>query len=226
MSISQQQQKIWHFIHQFMQENHFPPTIREIARGAGLSSTSVASYHLGILEEKGFIKRDRNRSRGLRLLVTPGGVKATDNLIPVPLIGRIAAGEPMLLPPSASDFRILGDETIEVARSNLRYTDNIFAVEVRGDSMIDALVNDGDIVILRYQNDAENGDMVAALLRESNETTLKHFYLEGNQVRLQPANPTMQPIYVDADKVTVQGKVILVIRRFGSTRPRSGTTVG
>ncbi len=226
MSLSQPQQKIWHFIYRFMQEHHIPPTIREIASGAELSSTSVVSYHLGILEEKGFIKRDRNRSRGLRLLVTPAGVAPTDNLIPVPLIGRIAAGEPMLLPPSAPDFGIFGDETIEVARSNLRYTDNIFAVEVRGDSMIDALVNDGDIVILRYQNNADNGDMVAALLRESNETTLKHFYLEGKRVRLQPANPFMEPIYVDADKVTVQGKVILVIRRFEQARPSPEMIVG
>jgi repressor LexA len=131
----------------------------------------------------------------------------------VPLVGRIAAGEPLAIPDDVVDFALFGDETVEIAGGMLDDTDGIYALEVRGDSMVDALINDGDIVVMKHQRDARNGDMVAALLRDRNETTLKRFYLEGQRVRLQPANPFMEPIYVPAEDVEVQGKVIMVIRR-------------
>jgi repressor LexA len=128
-------------------------------------------------------------------------------------VGRIAAGEPIPIPEEVSDFSMFGDDTVDIAAGMLDGTEGIYALQVRGQSMIDALINDGDIVVMRHQNHADNGDMVAARLCEANETTLKRFYLEGEQVRLQPANPTMGPIYAPASDVEVQGKVVMVIRQ-------------
>jgi repressor LexA len=128
------------------------------------------------------------------------------------LVGRIAAGEPLRIPDASVDFALFGDETIDIASGWLQDTEGVYALQVRGQSMVDALINDGDIVVMKQQSYAENGDMVAALLRSENETTLKRFYLEGNRVRLQPANPLMEPIYAPADDVEVQGKVVMVIR--------------
>ena len=134
-------------------------------------------------------------------------------VIQIPLVGRIAAGEPLPIPDEMVDFAVFGDETVDIVAGMLNNTDNLYALHVRGQSMIDALVNDGDVVVMKHQNYADNGDMVAARLRQENETTLKRFYLEGDRVRLQPANPTMQPIYVPAEDVEVQGKVVMVIRQ-------------
>ena len=138
-----------------------------------------------------------------------------DNVVQIPLAGRIAAGEPLSLPDSSADFALFGDDTVEIARSMINKDENIYALEVSGTSMIDALINDGDIVLLKPQNYANNGDMVAVLLRDANETTLKRVYFEDEQVRLQPANPLMDPIYVPADNVEIQGKVMMVVRRLG-----------
>jgi repressor LexA len=206
VSLTTRQRKIVDFIRRFTREHRFPPTIREIGDEVGISSTSVVNYNLNVLEKKQYIERDRNVSRGLRL------ANGENDVVQVPLVGRIAAGAPIRLPDDSADYSLFGDDTVEIAYGMLPDTEGVYALEVSGQSMIDALINDGDIVLMKHQNHAENGDMVAALLRDENETTLKRFFREGERVRLQPANPSYEPIYVPADDVEIQGKVLMVIR--------------
>ena len=210
MSLSLRQEKILDFIRRFSRDHGFPPTIREIGEHVGISSTSVVNYNLNVLEKKNHIERDRNVSRGLRLVESfEHRVAASNEVVRVPMLGRIVAGEPIPVPEDES----FGDETFEIALGMLQDTEDVYALEVEGDSMIDALINSGDVVLMKHQNTAQNGDMVAALVHDGAETTLKHFYREGDRVRLQPANPFMEPIYVPAADVEIQGKVIMVIRR-------------
>ncbi len=208
MDLSERQQRMLQFIRQFMRENRYPPTIREIGQAVGISSTSVVNYNLNILEQKGLIDRDRAISRGIKLAES-----LVEQVVSIPLLGRIAAGSPLPIPDSSSDFGIFGDETIELTRGIIKDTDGIYALQVKGNSMIDALIHDGDIVVMKHQQHAENGDLVAVWLRDEKETTLKRFYLEGDRVRLQPANPTMEPLYFPANNVEIQGKVVCVIRQ-------------
>lgn len=211
--ISDKQRKILNVVGEYIDENGYPPSMREICSAAGISSTSVVSYNLDRLEEAGYIVRDREVSRGLRLAGSVQGEEAPAGFLSLPLLGRIVAGEPVPVP--SSDFALMGDESIEVSRELLGDPEGLYALEVEGDSMVDALVNDGDIVIMRHQERVENGEMAAVWLRGQGEVTLKRFYQEqGGRVRLQPANPTMGPIYVDdPSRVVVQGKVVMVIRR-------------
>jgi len=210
MSLSLRQQKILDFIRRFSNDHGFPPTIREIGQDVGISSTSVVNYNLNVLEKKRHIERDKNVSRGLRLTEeTKAESSPSRDIVRIPVWGRIVAGEPLPVPETDS----FPDETVDIAVGMLNGVKDVYALEVDGDSMIDALINSGDVVLMKHQNYARNGDMVAALLRGEQETTLKRFYLEGERVRLQPANPTMEPIYVPADDVEIQGKVIMVIRR-------------
>lgn len=211
--ISDKQRRILNVVGEYIDENGYPPSMREICSAAGISSTSVVSYNLDRLEEAGYIVRDREVSRGLRLAGSVQGEEAPAGFLSLPLLGRIVAGEPVPVP--SSDFALMGDESIEVSRELLGDPEGLYALEVEGDSMVDALVNDGDIVIMRHQERVENGEMAAVWLRGQGEVTLKRFYQEqGGRVRLQPANPTMGPIYVDdPSRVVVQGKVVMVIRR-------------
>ena len=219
--LGERHKKILQFLEIFQEENGYPPSIREIGENTNISSTSVVNYYLNQLEEMNYIERESNVSRGIRLLRTLEGnlVKAAQTITEmfnVPVIGRIVAGEPVPVP--SSDFNYYDQESgIEIARSLLppkEKTDGLFALEVQGDSMIDAMVNDGDIVIMRPINQPTNGEMVAVWLADRDETTLKYFYLENGRVRLQPANPSMSPIIIeDPNHVQVQGKVVLVIRR-------------
>lgn len=211
--ISKKQRSILEFVGEFIGDNGYPPSMREICAATGISSTSVVSYNLDRLEEGGYIIRDREVSRGLRLADAGRQRVTSDRVVRLPLLGRIVAGEPVPVP--SSDFALMGDETIEVSRDILGDLEKLYALEVEGNSMVDALVNDGDIVIMQHQNRVENGEMAAVWLRGEGEVTLKHFYQESNgQVRLQPANPTMDPIYVDdPSRVEVQGKVVMVIRK-------------
>ena len=213
MSLTTRQQKMLEFIRRYLNENQFPPTIREIGKAVGIPSTSVVNYNLNSLESKGFIERDRNVSRGLRLVDAEEKVAIGQNIVQIPLLGYIAAGEPSPIPESSADFRLLGDETIDLAKDMVGNLQDVYALKVRGDSMIDALINDGDVVIMKHQRTAENGDLVAAWLKDEHETTLKQFYHEGNKVRLQPANPFMQAMYFAAENVEVRGKVMMVIRQ-------------
>jgi repressor LexA len=215
--LTDRQSRILQHIWDYSQRRGYPPSIREIGRAVGITSTSVVNYNLERLENEGLIERDRGQSRGLRLS-SEGmellAIEATlDGLISIPFLGVIAAGEPVPIP--ASDFRLTSsDDNIELAHGILRDTGDLFALRVQGNSMIDALINDGDVVVMRQAERVENGEMAAVWLRDKEETTLKRVYWEGKRVRLQPANPTMQPIYVDdPTQVEVRGKVVMVIRR-------------
>jgi repressor LexA len=243
--LSDRQKKILVVLENFQENAGYPPSIREIGEQAGISSTSVVNYYLDQLQEMGYIERDSRVSRGIRLLKTLTGVynqgavpasvaavKATaasikqgvqnvrqtvEDLLRIPVVGRIVAGLPVPVPPS--DFSYFdADSMVDVAASLLpgreRGSSNLFALEVQGDSMIDAMINDGDIVIMSPAHEARNGEMVAVWLNDRDETTLKYFYNENGRVRLQPANPTMNPIYVeDPATVEIQGKVVMVIRQ-------------
>ncbi|RME49409.1 MAG: transcriptional repressor LexA [Chloroflexi bacterium] len=206
--LSERQQRIYHFIRQFQLEHHYPPTIREIGSALDITSTSVVNYNLNKLEEAGLIERDREVSRGLKL-VNDTSIYGGD-VISIPLMGTIAAGEPIpVLDESTSPY---GHEVIQLTRDICKSDRNIYALRVKGDSMIDALINDGDIVVMRREETASNGEMVAVWLKNEESTTLKRFYHEGDRIRLQPANPTIEPIYVDPEDVEIQGKVVAVIR--------------
>ena len=205
--LSAKQQGILKFMREFIDERDYPPSIRDIQVGCDISSTSVVDYNLKALEQKGFIRRDREVSRGIEVL---DGGRRRSRTVPVPIIGTIAAGQPIPVPsPDNVDF----DNVFEATDDMTRGRDNVFALRVRGTSMIDALVNDGDIVILEQASSADDGDMVAAWLKKENEATLKKFYREGDRVRLQPANTTMKPIFTTPDNVEIQGKVLATIGR-------------
>ena len=212
--LTERQRRMLDHIQRFTVENGYPPSIRQIGKAVGISSTSVVNYNLNRLVEEGYLDRDQNVSRGIRL--TEKLVRATNTLgdvIRIPLVGRIFASEPVPLP--STDSPIFGaDEAIEITRDMVSSTEDLFALQVKGDSMVDAMVNEGDIVVMKRELDWRNGDMVAVWMNDTEETTLKYIYDEGSRVRLQPANPTMGPIYIDnPERLEVQGKVMLVIRQ-------------
>ncbi len=221
--LSNRQKAILTFIQEYVFEQGRPPTIREIGAAVNISSTSVVNYNLTRLKEKGLLERDAEVSRGLRLTEKVAAVTGkvlqsvgeastvVSSIFRVPLAGNIVAGSPIEV--GNGDFSVYDeDDAIELSSSMIpgRH-DDLFALRVSGDSMIDAMVNDGDIVIMRQDNSAKNGDMVAVWLSDDT-TTLKYFYHEGDHVRLQPANPTMEPIFVNPGDVQVQGKVMMVLR--------------
>jgi repressor LexA len=215
------------------QNKGYPPSIRDICEETGITSTSVVNYYLEQLEKWGFIERDRKISRGVRIMpekvdevfrmLSTSARQSLDSLremIKVPMMGRIVAGEPSPVP--SSDFNYFDAEsTIDIARGLLpQKTTDLFALEVDGNSMVDAMVSDGDIVVMRrLQNNSEarNGDMLAVWLPSRDETTLKYFYKEKDGYRLQPANPTMDPIRIPKDEpLEIKGKVVMVIRKVDS----------
>lgn len=213
-ALTDRQRRMLDFIQRFGRDAGYPPSIREIGNAVGISSTSVVNYNLNRLVEEGYLDRDQNVSRGIRLterLERAAGHLA--DVVRVPMVGRIFASEPIPLP--GTDSPIFGaDEAIEITRGLLPEADGLFALQVQGDSMIDAMVNDGDIVVMKRQLEWRNGDMVAVWLKDQEATTLKHIYREGGRVRLQPANPMMQPILIDdPSTLEVQGKVMLVVRQ-------------
>jgi repressor LexA len=210
MALSERQRKILDFIKSFALNNGYPPTIREIGEAVSISSTSVVNYNLNALQKEGFILRDRTVSRGIRLTERLEELRAAIEVIHVPLLGRIAAGAPIPVPEGGFD-----GEMIDLTRDIIPSNKDIYALQVRGDSMIDAFINDGDTVIMRHQQTANDGDMVAAWLVNEEETTLKRYYHEGHRIRLQPENSRMDPIYVAPDNLQIQGKVLAVIRQVG-----------
>ncbi|MFN8474131.1 MAG: transcriptional repressor LexA [Anaerolineae bacterium] len=209
--LSDRQRRMLDFIGDFSDSQGYPPTIRDIGHELGISSTSVVSYNLKILEKEGYIKRDETVSRGLKVIRPENGdALIVRRTIEIPVLGTIAAGSPLLLP-DAGQYE--PTSFIELTRDLVADGRDIYALRVKGDSMIDALVNDGDIVILHRQEQVENGQMAAVWLEDRGETTLKYFYHEQDRVRLKPANPTMKPWTEPAENVRVQGKVIAVIRQ-------------
>lgn len=204
--LSPKQQKILEFLRRFIRERDYPPSIRDIQIACGISSTSVVDYNLKALERMGYIRRDKEISRAIELL---DGSGRRPRLRPVPIVGQIAAGQPIPVPEESADY----SEVVEVEEGVLRGKENVYALTVRGNSMMDALVNDGDIIVMEQTGSADEGDMVAVWLKREQETTLKKLYHEGERIRLQPANDAMKPIHTDPDNVEVQGKVLYRLGR-------------
>jgi repressor LexA len=210
--LGERHQKILDFIASYQREHKHPPSIREIGEYCDISSTSVVNYYLDQLEKAGLLERDRKISRGMRLV----GNTPLGDMLRVPVLGVIQAGEPIPVP--ASDFSLFdADESVEVATSLMPAKEkgkDLFALQVQGDSMIDAMINDGDIVILKPAQDVRNGEMVAVWLNERNETTLKYYFKEKDGYRLQPANPQFKPIMIKkTEPLEIKGKVVMVIRK-------------
>ena len=208
--LSSKQQSILDFVRRFIRDKDYPPSIRDIQLGCGISSTSVVDYNLKALERLGYIRRDREVSRAIELLDGSGRRPST---VPVPIIGTIAAGEPIPVPGEDTWSAINYDNVVEVAPEMTGGKEHVYALRVKGTSMIDALVNDGDLVILEATSAANDGDMVAAWLKREGEATLKKIYTEDGRIRLQPANVTMKPIYTEPENVEVQGRVLATIGR-------------
>ncbi len=207
--LSSKQQRIFDFIRRFLLDRGYPPTIRDIQGGCGISSTSVVDYNLKVLEKAGHIRRHREVSRGIELLTRSLAAEFT---VPVPIIGQIAAGEPIPVPNAEVWDVAAASETLGVTRDLTRGRDGVYALRVKGSSMVDALINDGDIVLMQYVTVVDNGETAAVWLKAEKEATLKKVYVEPGRIRLQPANSRMQPIYAAPDNVEIQGKVIAVIR--------------
>jgi repressor LexA len=200
LPLTKRQREILDFLNEFIQQHGYAPSLEEIGRRFGLSSLATVHKHLTNLQEKGFIKRAWNRSRSVEVVPTRIGGRALE----LPLLGYVAAGAPIEAINTA--------ESISVPEDLIGKRDT-YVLRVRGDSMIDEQIRDGDYVIIEDRKTAENGEMVIALISGS-DVTLKKFYRENGHVRLQPANPAMQPLTVPADHVQIQGVVVGVMRKY------------
>lgn len=209
-TLSPKLQQIIDFTHHFWAERGYPPTVRDIVSGCRISSTSVVDYNLDILEREGYIRRHSGISRGIELLTRPS---VPGHSPQVPIIGQISAGEPIPVPTSDSWDVTASAENLEIIEDLTRGRKGIYALKVKGSSMVDALINDGDIVLMQYVKVVENGEMAAIWLKAEKEATLKKVYREPGRIRLQPANSQMKPIYTEPDNVEIQGRVIAVIRQ-------------
>jgi repressor LexA len=210
--LSARQKEILHYIEDFVHGHGYPPAIRQIQEKLDISSTSVVAYNLKALESKGLLKREGKVSRGITIPQSAPVRLTHAEATMVPILGVITAGQPL---PDPEDTSTGSAEMIEVPAdlASAEKLKDVYALRVRGHSMIDALIADGDIVLLRYQETAENGQMVAVRIEDENSVTLKRFYRDGTRVRLQPANVTMDPIFVEAANVRVQGRVVGVLRQ-------------
>ena len=208
-ALSPKQGRILQFIRKFIDARGYPPTVRDIVSGCKISSTSVVAYNLARLETAGYIRRHADISRGIELVAHR---PSNHHTVTIPVIGEIAAGEPIPVPHSDT-WETVAPEELVITEDLTRGKQRVYALRVRGNSMIDALIKDGDIVLMEYVTNAENGDMVAAWLKAEKEVTLKRLFRETNRIRLEPANTQMQPIFTAPDNVEVQGKVITVIRQ-------------
>jgi repressor LexA len=200
LPLTKRQREILDFLNEFIQDNGYAPSLEEIGRRFGLSSLATVHKHLTNLQDKGFIKRSWNRSRSVELVPTRAGGRALE----LPLLGYVAAGVPI--------EAVAGSETIAVPE-DLAGKRDMYVLRVKGDSMIDEQIRDGDFVIVEDRKTAENGEMVIALVGGS-DVTLKKIYLENGRVRLQPANPAVRPLVYSADEVQVQGVVVGVMRKY------------
>lgn len=229
--LSKRHQMILKFLSKFQDQNGYSPSIREIGESINVRSTSLVDYYLKQLEDMEYISREQHISRSIRLLKPISSIRLAsqrisdgihqaesmvDNLLSIPVMGRIVASEPIPMPTSDVGYYD-SESSIAIARSLLpsnEKDEDLFALEVQGDSMIDAMVNDGDIVIMKRAQQAENGEMVAVWMDDKDQTTLKYFYKEPSGIRLQPANPNMGPIYVENPaSLRIMGKVVMVIRQ-------------
>lgn len=207
--LSAKQQKILQFIRDFVRERDYPPSIRDIQLACEISSTSVVDYNLKALEKQGLIRRGKEISRAIEVLDSRG---RRPRLVDVPLLGTIAAGQPIPVPDVSSFSAVASADTIPVPDDYTGGRDDVYALRVKGTSMIDALINDGDIVLMQATTSARDGEMVAVWLKAEEETTLKKIFYEGERIRLQPMNSTMDPIFTTSDNIEVQGRVISTLR--------------
>ncbi len=196
-NLTQRQQQILDYIIMEVKSKGYPPSVREIGAAVGLSSSSTVHSHLSALEKKGLIKRDPSKPRALLLMDRK--TEPDNNSVVVPLLGQVAAGQPILAAENIVD--------------NISWSKNLsatpsFALSVKGDSMIEDGILDGDVVMVRQQPTAENGDIVVALIED--EATVKRFYLEPDRIRLEPANPGYSPIYTT--EASILGKVVGLLR--------------
>ncbi len=205
--LSQRQQRILEFVGNFIADKSYPPSVRDIQAGCNISSTSVVDYNLNILVRQGHLRRDADVSRGIGL----SGARQK-RVVMVPLAGCIAAGEPIPVPNPGAWDNLGACETLELTEDITKGRSQVFALRVKGNSMIDALIGDGDIVVMEAASTASDGEMVAAWLKTDGEVTLKRFYREQDRIRLQPANSQMSPIYVQPEVVEIQGRVVAVLR--------------
>jgi repressor LexA len=203
MALTRRQRQVYDFIAAFVQSRGYSPSFEEIGEGLGLSSLATVHKHVSNLEEKGFLKRGYNRSRSIDILPPRGRLKQALAAAGWPLLGRIAAGRPV--------EAIEHPETISL--TDFTQAKDVFVLQVRGDSMQDEHIVDGDYVLVEKTATARNGEIVVALVSGS-EATLKRFYKEGERVRLQPSNAAMAPIMVHARDLQIQGKVIGVLRKY------------
>jgi repressor LexA len=197
--------RVLQFIRSFLAEKGYSPSVADIVAGCGLSSPNLAQYHLNVLECEGVLRRTPGVFRSIQLVQRANRE--------VPLLGVIAAGTPIPVPESGN-WAESADELLDLSRDLVGDGENLFALRVRGRSMIDACVMDGDIVVVEATRAAVDGDMVAVWLKDEHEVTLKRIYHEQDHIRLQPANRQMEPLYVDPENVIVQGRVVAVIRKF------------
>ena len=202
--ISETRERVLKFIRDFINNRGYAPTVRDIVKGCSLSSTAVVQHHLNVLERQGRIHRDPEVFRSIQLA-------DRRNVISVPLLGTIAAGEPIPVPTSET-WVSQALETLELS-DELTQGKQVYALRVKGLSMVDALIDDGDIVLMESVSTAENGDMVAVWLKKEQEVTLKRIYLESERVCLKPANKLMEPIYELPENIEIQGRVVGVIRK-------------
>src|SRR5213594_5101631 len=206
MAITRRQRQIYDFISEFVAEHEYSPSFEEIGKGLDLTSLATVHKHISNLEKKGLLTRDYNRSRSIDPLPPKGRLKqsmSVNTAMVLPVMGRIAAGQPI--------EAVQNPETISLA--DFVRSKEVFVLEVRGESMQDEAILDGDYVLVEKTKTAHNGDIVVALV-EMTDATLKRFYREGDKIRLQPSNAAMQPIIVPAASVEIQGRVIGVLRKY------------
>ena len=201
LPLTKRQREIFDFLSEFIQQHGYAPSLEEIGRRFGLSSLATVHKHLTNLQEKGFIKRAWNRSRSVEMVTA----RAVGRAVELPMLGYVAAGSPI--------EAIRSTETIAVPEDLVGKRDT-YVLRVRGDSMIDEQIRDGDFVVVEDRKNADNGEMVIALLRGS-DVTLKKFYRDpGGRIRLQPANVAMQPMFIDPEQIQIQGVVVGVMRKY------------
>lgn len=201
MALTRRQRQILDFIGSFIEENGYSPSLEEIGDHLGLSSVATVHKHVSLLVEKGLVRRRWNQNRSLELV--PRGPDA--RAVSLPLVGHVAAGQPL--------EALQQTESVDVPEALVARRGSSFVLQVRGESMMDEQIRDGDLIIVEERQTAENGEVVVALVDDS-EATLKKFYRQNGKIRLQPANKALRPIILDGRRVRIQGVVIGLIRRY------------
>lgn len=213
MSLTKRQEEILGYINEFIDEFHFPPSVRDIAKAFNLASAGGVHKHLKNLQDKGYITHEKDIARSIHITEryhqqygSPvNTTKTASNIVELPLKGKVAAGFPIQYN--------LDNETMSFPESMVRKPEKTYVLQVQGDSMIEECICDGDYVLVEQKDHADNGEMVIAMINYS-EATLKKFFLEGKNVRLQPANHKMAPIIADPKEVSIQGIVVGVMRQY------------